>query len=444
MKHLFIYLTLLLTLSFPVFSLDISILKGDKLFNKNTPIIINLDSPNTADKKSNVDLICVIDISGSMRGDKINQVKDSLNTLVKLMDSNDRLGLVVFNTHSSILSELTSMTPSNKITLTDKINSIHAGGGTSILSGLENAVNMLEQSTTLTVTSSVILLSDGMDSNLSEIELTKGLKDLTKGKNLSFTLHTFGYGLNHDPLTMTNLANIRDGSFYFVEDIPKVKAYFVNVLGGCMSVIGNNLKIKMRTTFNIDKVFGLEDLFAYTLEEKYFETEILQLISGKEYTYVVELNIPNETSYGIELLNIEVKYVDLKGKEHSETAKFMYAENKQSESGKDVVSQANEEYIRSKTYESIHVAMESREKGDKEKALNELKEIKEWLSEHYKGEGNYLEDVKKSESLVEKDNEYETGGRAYMTAVAYEARTKRGGRDMMYSNQMQKALLAMI
>ena len=261
MKHLFIYLTLLLTISLPIFSLDISILKGDKLFNKNTPIIINLDSPNTADKKSNVDLICVIDISGSMRGDKINQVKDSLNTLVKLMDSNDRLGLVVFNTHSSILSGLTNMTPSNKITLTDKINSIHAGGGTSILSGLENAVNMLEQSTTLTVTSSVILLSDGMDSNLSEIELTKGLKDLTKGKNLSFTLHTFGYGLNHDPLTMTNLANIRDGSFYFVEDIPKVKAYFVNVLGGCMSVIGNNLKIKMRTTFNIDKVFGLEDLF---------------------------------------------------------------------------------------------------------------------------------------------------------------------------------------
>ena len=39
---------------------------------------------------------------------------------------------------------------------------------------------------------------------------------------------------------------------------------------------------------------------------------------------------------------------------------------------------------------------------------------------------NYLEDVKKSERLVEKDNKYETGGRKYMTEVAYEARTKRG------------------
>ena len=43
------------------------------------------------------DLLCVIDISGSMAGSKINLVKKSLNILIELMDQNDRLGLVLFN-----------------------------------------------------------------------------------------------------------------------------------------------------------------------------------------------------------------------------------------------------------------------------------------------------------------------------------------------------------
>ena len=41
--------------------IEISILKGDKLFNDNTPFIINLSTPQPSveDKKCNADLICV-------------------------------------------------------------------------------------------------------------------------------------------------------------------------------------------------------------------------------------------------------------------------------------------------------------------------------------------------------------------------------------------------
>ena len=439
-----LYYITLSTLCISVLSLDISILKGDKLFNNNTPIIINIDSPNTTDKKSNVDLICVIDVSGSMQGNKIKQVKDSLLTLVKLMDSNDKLGLVLFNTHSTVLSELINMTPNNKILISDKINTITANGGTSILAGLETAVNMLENTTTLTITSGVILLSDGMDNNLGEFELAKGLRELTKGKNLRFTLHTFGYGLDHDPLTMTKLANLRDGSFYFVEELTKVKAYFVNVLGGCMSVISNKVVIKVKAEFTLSKVFGLEDLYSYTLEEKYFETELLQLISGKEYTYVFEMEIPDDTAFGVDLMDVEVKYYDLKGVEHVETAKFIYADTKQTETAKEIIAKANEEYIRSKTYETIQLAMKEREEGEKEKAMEDLTEMKEWLTHNYEGQKPYLMDIDASVDMIGEDAQYESVGRAYMASVSNEAMAKRGGRDMMYSNKMQMALLDQI
>mgnify|MGYP003571535658 FL=1 len=44
--------------------INISILQSQKLFNKNTAFVLSLTSPDKLEKDSNVDLLCVIDISG--------------------------------------------------------------------------------------------------------------------------------------------------------------------------------------------------------------------------------------------------------------------------------------------------------------------------------------------------------------------------------------------
>ena len=76
-----------------------SILKGDKLLNENTPFVVNLSTPqpDENDKKCNVDLICVIDISGSMTGQKIYEVKESLKILLSFLEEKDRLCLILFD-----------------------------------------------------------------------------------------------------------------------------------------------------------------------------------------------------------------------------------------------------------------------------------------------------------------------------------------------------------
>ena len=95
-------------------SIDISILKGEKLFNKNTPIVVNVVSEEIKEKNSNVELICVIDVSGSMKGQKIQLVKQSLKVLLEMMGENDKLGLVLFNHQSEKLLDLTYTTNENK------------------------------------------------------------------------------------------------------------------------------------------------------------------------------------------------------------------------------------------------------------------------------------------------------------------------------------------
>ena len=246
----------------------------------------------------NADLICVIDVSGSMSGQKIDLVKKSLIILAKMMDKDDRLSLIIFSSDSEILFDLDYMTDKRKNDVISIINNIEVRNCTNILSGLENAVEILkkiQKEKNDKRASSILLLSDGCDNYSFDYNtLSSKFKKLYQNKNLNFTLNTFGYGNNHDPKMMNGLANLRDGSFFFVQDYKKVAEYFVTVLGGCVSIISKNVKINIKLldeNCQIKKVFGADNLYNYSLEPHIFKTEILQLLCDKEYTYVLELKL---------------------------------------------------------------------------------------------------------------------------------------------------------
>ena len=317
--------------------IEISIYKGDKLFNQNTPFIINLFAPEKKveeeeEKKVRADLVCVIDISGSMEGDKIYQVKESLKILVDMMDEKDRIALILFNSSAKLLNGLEYLTSENKTKIKKKIEEINADGGTNIASGLQIAVDILKKEKNSqnneneTRSSTLILLSDGQDNEMDDIRLGEKLKSLTKGEKLSFTLNTFGYGYDHDPKIMNRLANLRDGmnrlanlrdgSFFLVEDYNKVGEYFVSVLGGCISMISKNAQLDVKLVnekCKIEKIFGGSNLYSYESKDLFFTTKMLQFITGKEYTYALEIQI-DESSIKPEdeLLDINFIYDDIK------------------------------------------------------------------------------------------------------------------------------------
>ena len=64
-------------------------------------------------KRTGVDLVCVLDVSGSMKTDgKINLLKNTINLLInggegnEYLTENDRLGIVTFSNKCKILCEL--------------------------------------------------------------------------------------------------------------------------------------------------------------------------------------------------------------------------------------------------------------------------------------------------------------------------------------------------
>ena len=422
--------------------IDISILKGDKLFNENTPFIINILSPQpeNTEKRFSADLICVIDISDSMSGEKIDLVKQSLKILIEMMEKNDRLALILFNHESSIFYDLAFMDDKNKKYVLEKINTINATGGTNILSGLEKAIDILKREKDKSDedrVSSILLLSDGCDNYLNDIQLANSLKNLTKGLNLSFTLNTFGYGYDHDPKIMNKLANIRDGSFFLVEEYNKISEYFVSVLGGCVSVVSKKCDLNvhlLNTKCKIVKIFGEKNLFSYDLKDDFFKTTLLQFIYGKDYTFVLEIAIDYDVKIGEDLLDINFTYEDLNqnNKLITQNLKYKY------ELTDLQIAKANEEYIRSQVYYILEEALELREKNEQVKAKKMLENMEDWLKKNYKGNNKiYLEDIIKTKNLFDDEYVFRSKGVTYATSQIRQMQSKKIGSNMIYSNMVQ-------
>ena len=428
--------------------IEISAYKGDNLFNENTPFVINLFAPEAEkeedEKRVSADLICVIDISGSMEGEKIKLVKESLKILVDMMEEKDRIALVLFDQKAKLYFNLEYLTKENKDKLKAQIEKIEASGGTNIASGLQIAVEILKQQKNNPKdneerSSTVLLLSDGCDNYLNDTQLGEKLKSLTKGANLSFTLNTFGYGYDHDPKIMNKLANLRDGSFFLVEDYNKVGEYFVSVLGGCISMISKNAQLDVKLingNCKIVKIFGENNFYSYELKDFLFSTKMLQFISGKEYTFVLEIKVDeSKIKPGDILLDINFNYDDILTKEKKViNAKYKW-ELKDLNFGK-----ANEEYIRSQTYDVLERAIKLRESDKVKEGQKLLKEMREWLEKNYKGHNKaFLEDIKKAEPMFE-SMMYDQRGITYATSQVRQMQSKRIGNYNLYSNSAQMRL----
>jgi len=426
--------------------LNISILQSQKLFGKNTAFVISLSSKDKLERESDVDLICVIDISGSMKGNKLTQLKHSLKAIISFMTSKDRLCIVLFNDKAELFLELEYMTDEKKKFFLDKIEKIKVRGGTNILSGLKKAIEILKEEKNKENNDnemmgqmrvkSVMLLSDGYDNDYDTDEITDEVKKITKGQNLSFTLHTFGYGDDYDSNLMSKLAIVRDGSFFAVENIDKIQDYFVNALGGCMSIIYSEVKIKvklLKENVKIQKIFGQDKLFEFELKDNYFSFNNLQIIAGKEYTYTFELELPdllaiNENIFEVEILadNLD-KFVEV-GKYKVVGGGF---------------SIADEEYLKNKLYETLAEAMLLKEKKEIEKMKSLLNNMKDWIEKNYDGinKNSYLKKLNEAMGYFQDNNSYKQIGRTRITADIYENQLRRGG---IYSNSMQMNMICSI
>lgn len=65
-----------------------------------------------------------------------------------------------------------------------------------------------------------------------------------------FSIHSFGFGTDHDEDLMTKICQLKEGSFYFIKELATLDEAFSNALGGVISLVATDVVIKLN---NISK-----------------------------------------------------------------------------------------------------------------------------------------------------------------------------------------------
>ena len=404
------------------------------------PVLITVSTKDDSEKavkaldeyRPPIDLICVIDRSGSMSGEKIKLVRETLKYLVSILSPNDRLCLITFDDQADMLTGLQRVKDGNIQTFDSKIDTITHRGGTNMMLGLNKALELIKNRKYRNKVTSLFMLSDGLD-NIGQVDINfKNSLEKLQIQDI-FTVNTFGYGNDHDPELMRKLATIKDGNFFYIEKLDLVDEYFVNALGGLLSVIGEKLNLKASTVnkppfsdLRISKVFGPQ--WQYHENEKYYSFIMNQLLLGLSKELMLELNIPpikkkiEDLDRNAVLLKVEIEVVAIKDKsivkKELELAYTLYNENEEiPEEVKKINQDVMMNYMRVQGAEVIQNARKLADEGKYEMSKKLINEnLTELQKEEYKSDEKLKvlsSDLKEIEKLCDPE-QYEIRGKKFM------------------------------
>ncbi|CAD6246891.1 unnamed protein product [Miscanthus lutarioriparius] len=260
--------------------------------------------------KAPLDLVTVLDVSGSMKGEKLALLKQAMCFVIDQLGPADRLSVVTFSNGASRLTRLARMSDAGKAWAKFAVESLAAQGGTNIRQGLRVGAEVLTGRREKNVVAGMILLSDGHDTCGWTIVRPDGTKSYTKLVPPSFTsaghssrpapIHTFGFGTNHDAAAMHDIAEATGGTFSFVGNQAAIQDSFARCVGGLLSVAVQEARVAvtcLHRGVHIQEVksgayvshVGTEDGRAATID-------VGELYDGEERRFLVLVYVPRARS----------------------------------------------------------------------------------------------------------------------------------------------------
>jgi len=178
----------------------------------------------------NIDVVEVIDRSGSMQGEPIQVAKDSAKLFVDLMNTNDMIGVASYSSGASVNYGLTEITSDTiKQNAKTVIDGISAGGMTSIGAGLRAAYNELVNKGAPSHPHSIVLMSDGWHNTAPHPDTA--LPDI---RNANIRVFTIGLGTGADASLLSHIAHdsgCGGGEYYYSPGSGELSAIYNAIAG---------------------------------------------------------------------------------------------------------------------------------------------------------------------------------------------------------------------
>ncbi|KAG8473752.1 hypothetical protein CXB51_035913 [Gossypium anomalum] len=399
-----------------------------------------------------VDLVTVLDISGSMAGTKLALLKRAMGFVIQNLGSNDRLSVIAFSSTARRLFPLRRMSDVGRQQALHAVNSLVANGGTNIAEGLKKGAKVMEDRREKNPVASIILLSDGQDTytvtgagaNKSQpnyqllVPLSMHGSDNT---GFQIPVHAFGFGADHDASSMHSISEISGGTFSFIETEAVLQDAFAQCIGGLLSVVVQELQVGVEC-MNPSLCLGPLKAGSYpsrvAADGKTGVIEVGDLYADEERDFLVSVKVPAESSEcETSLLKVKCVYRDPLTKEMTTLESDDVRIRRPEVAGREVVSiEVDRQRNRFQAAEAMAEARTTAELGDLPGAVSILENCRRVLSETVSAKSHdrlctVLDaELKEMQERMASRHVYEASGRAYilsgLSSHSWQRATARG------------------
>lgn len=320
---------------------DLTITTSVRHKKDNNVCLVNLSINPLLKDTFPIELMLVLDTSGSMGGVSMKNTDDNGNetgysfsrldllchaarAVCEMLNETHKLCIIKYNSDTNTLFPLTIMDINGKKKAIEKIDSLTPGGGTEIGRAIQHSFNEFKNGSE-NASKHIILLSDG-EPNDDKLKLINTLTDNMRNSDITFSTFIFGY--DADSTLFNNMANIGHGMYSFIPDCSMIGTVFSNYIANITNIQIKKVSIELTScngcnlvsyeqknvvVYNLHKDQTKNILYTFKLHNTDQVSMTFKIISNFSKNVNIEI-VPN-TDINLETIIVEecrtsfIKYV---------------------------------------------------------------------------------------------------------------------------------------
>ncbi|MBL8911963.1 MAG: von Willebrand factor type A domain-containing protein [Archangium sp.] len=191
-------------------------------------------------------LVFLVDVSGSMNSpDRLPLAKHALRVLTRELNEKDTVSLVTYAGSTQVVLPATN--GSRHDAIIGAIDSLGAGGGTAMGSGMELAYRVAVAQVAPKTTTRVIVLTDGdtnIGPNLSSEQILDAVHAYVE-EGVTLTTVGFGMGDSYRGNALERMADKGNGQALYFSNEREVQQAFSKKLTGTLEVVAKDVKVQV-------------------------------------------------------------------------------------------------------------------------------------------------------------------------------------------------------
>jgi Ca-activated chloride channel family protein len=161
--------------------------------------------------RKDVNLVMLLDTSGSMRGRAIDNMLEAAEQFVQQMGEDDYISIIAFHSQPDLLLEHEQV-GSSREKIINTIRGLRASGDTTLFDAIGDGAAVIANTQSVETTNALVVLTDGEDTASTRYGFNSVLIEAATANNT--TVFTIAYGSGADERTLQTIAEEANGNFY--------------------------------------------------------------------------------------------------------------------------------------------------------------------------------------------------------------------------------------